>query len=59
MNVQSDGLTVQESEAGDQLVKLDSSAYKRERCEFFGGKLGRQSTRSWRVKDFTSLFGRT
>lgn len=39
MNVQSDGTTGQESEAYDQLIKLDRSVYNR--SEFFRGKMGR------------------
>jgi len=59
INVQSDGLTDQESEAYDQLVKLDRSVYERERSEFSGGKMRRECISSWGVKDLYQLtFGR-
>lgn len=59
MNAQSDGLTGQESEAYDQLMKLDKSVYERERSEFFREKMGRECMSSWGVKDLYRLtFGR-
>lgn len=55
MNVQPDGLTGQESEAYDQLVKLDRPVHERERSEFSGGQMGRECISSWGVTDLYQL----